>query len=99
MKHLTALLAALLFTTACATTQELSPRSDLRPIPAGTDDDCQAACVNGRRLRCVFAENTPEGGTCEAMCHNSETSGYVSMRPACMAKATSCEQADDCSNQ
>lgn len=84
---------------ACATYQELSPQSVPTTVTPGSEEDCKAACANGRTLRCEFSENTPDGGTCEAMCRNAESSGYTSMHPACVAQAKSCEQADDCANQ
>ncbi len=95
---LIALLTLPLSTAGCDP-HEFAPRAVPQDPHSGTAEDCAAACKNGRKLACVFAENTPEGGTCEAVCLNSETSGYASMNPACMAQAKSCEQADDCANQ
>ncbi len=94
-----ALLVLSAITVSCTTYQEFSPHSAPTEQHPGSDQDCKNACAQGRALHCAFAEDTPAGGTCEEVCRNSETSGYASMNPACMAKAKSCEQADDCANQ
>lgn len=103
MKKLAVLVAVIalpsLSVNACATYQDISPKSVPTTVTPGSDDDCKAACANGRALHCVFAESTPGGGSCEEVCHNSETSGYASMHPACIAQAKTCERADDCANE
>lgn len=86
---------------ACATYDSITPPAPVSPVAVvpGTDTDCGAACANGRKLGCEFGKDTAAGATCEAVCHNSETSSYVTMNPRCMAMAASCDAADACSNQ
>ncbi len=69
------------------------------PLRAGTDADCAAMCENLRKLHCVAGDPTPKGAPCEAVCQNTESSGYASENPRCQAKASSCETADACSDE
>lgn len=69
------------------------------PIPTGTPSDCQDACDNLRKLHCPAGDPTAKGASCEAVCINTESSGYASMNPRCEAKATSCDAADACSEE
>jgi len=66
------------------------------PISAGTPDDCRAMCENLRRLHCVSGEPTPKGASCEAVCENTEASGYATENPLCQAHVKTCEAADAC---
>lgn len=68
------------------------------PVAAGTEADCQAACAALRAHHCPDGDPTPRGGTCEAVCLNTERSGYASMHPACVAKIDSCAGEDACAN-
>lgn len=69
------------------------------PLPTGTPSDCQAACDNLRKLHCPAGEPTAKGASCEAVCINTESSGYASMNPRCEAKASSCDAADACADE
>lgn len=73
------------------------PENHNAPLPTGSADDCHQACETGRKLHCLYAEPTPEGGSCEDVCNNTESSGYASMNPRCLKAITACEQEADCS--
>lgn len=86
-----------LFISACSPPAILRPPENHNaPLPTGTAEDCHAACETGRKLHCLYAEPTPEGGSCEDVCNNTETSGYASMNPGCLKAITACEQEVDC---
>ena len=68
-----------------------------QPTDAGDPDACAAACATLDRLGCEASNPTPEGGSCVAVCLNVETSGYVTLHPACVAVSTSCDAAAACS--
>ena len=70
----------------------------------GTPDDCAAACANLEQLGCDGAEGSPgvdeEYGTeddvpCEDVCRDVMEGG-ITMHPACVAAAESCEAVDEC---
>jgi hypothetical protein len=72
---------------------------------SGTPDDCEAACERIEELGCDGAEGSPgpdeEYGTkddvpCVEVCRNVMIEGGVSMHPACVSDAESCEAADAC---
>jgi hypothetical protein len=73
-----------------------APTPGPAPVDAGLLDDCRRACQRLAELKCPEAEPTPDGGTCVDVCWNAESSGYVTMRPACVAEITACDQIDDC---
>lgn len=74
---------------------------------SGTPDDCPAACDNLDRLECDGADGSPgpdeEFGTaddrpCEAVCRGVMGEG-VTMHPACVADAESCDAVEECFNR
>lgn len=68
------------------------------PLQTGTDADCAAMCIHLRGLHCPAGEPTTKGAPCEAVCMNTESSGYASENPRCQAKAVSCAAADACAD-
>lgn len=69
------------------------------PLPTGNEADCSAMCSHLRDLHCPAGDPTPKGAPCEAVCLNTETSGYASENPRCQAKAPSCDAADACADE
>lgn len=66
------------------------------PNPSPGDiDACAAKCARLAELGCETAGPTPEGATCEDRCETAERSGYTTTHPACVAEATSCEDAEE----
>lgn len=64
--------------------------------PKGEPEACPAACAKLRELGCEEAEPTPNGATCEDVCKSIETSNLVSVGPACVARAETCESVGEC---
>ena len=95
------LIQALLFATGCSAYSSIAPPpvNHNGPLPTGSDADCSAMCINLRKLHCPAGDPTPKGAPCEAVCQNTESSGYASENPRCQAKASSCEAADACSDE
>jgi hypothetical protein len=86
----------LLVLAACSTYSNLKPPVALTP---GTTDDCALACLHLRALHCKSGDPTPAGATCEAVCQNTETSGYASENPKCLAQVKACGAEEDaCAN-
>jgi hypothetical protein len=82
---------------ACVNAGSVPPPVDHNgPLPTGTDADCSAMCTHLRALHCPAGAPTPKGAPCEAVCMNTESSGYASENPRCQAKALSCDAADAC---
>lgn len=80
---------------SCATYSSITPV----PLTPGTADDCAQACQHLRALGCASGNPTEQGGTCESICQNTETSGYASENPKCLAAVKSCGAEEDaCSN-
>jgi hypothetical protein len=75
------------------------PANHNGPLATGTPADCSAMCANLRILHCPAGDPTPKGAPCEAVCENTESSGYASENPRCQAKAASCDAADACSDE
>jgi len=67
-----------------------------QPVDAGTPADCKAACDRLAELDCPEAQPTPEGGTCVDVCLNVEQSGYTTLDPLCLARATTCDAVQAC---
>jgi hypothetical protein len=69
-----------------------------KPGPDGEGDpaSCADACAHLDELGCPEAEPTPEGATCVEVCENVETSGTVTLNPACVIEITACAQVDEC---
>jgi hypothetical protein len=63
---------------------------------AATPGTCGGVCANGRRLGCAFAQNTPQGASCEDVCNNLERSGVTSWDLSCRSVARSCAEVDQC---
>jgi hypothetical protein len=64
----------------------------------GGASDCERACANLQRLGCP--EGNPGGGdSCMAQCQDIEASGIATVRPACQATITSCDQIDRCAGE
>lgn len=66
------------------------------PVDGGSLEDCERACATLARLGCDEAEPTTDGGTCVDVCWNAESSGYYTMRPACVAEIETCAEMDEC---
>jgi hypothetical protein len=64
------------------------------PARSPAADACEAACARLEALGCDAARLGPSGSTCEAACELVELSGRATLHPACVALATSCEEAD-----
>ena len=97
----TACVSLALVLLSCATYDSslLPPKSPSTTAAPGTESDCERACANGKKIGCDWAEPTPEGGTCLAVCTNAESSGFTSMHPQCLAGAHDCAEADACGEQ
>ena len=67
------------------------------PWPEGRPELCEAACDNLQRLGCEEGHPTPDGDTCQDWCESVETSGFISINPACLASIRKCEEIEDCS--
>jgi hypothetical protein len=68
------------------------------PAPdAGDPASCADACAHLEELGCEEAEPTPEGATCEEVCEAVESSGTVTLNPACVLQIETCEEIDGCS--
>ncbi len=87
---------------ACSAFSSIAPPAPVNhngPLPTGSDADCAAMCVRLRSLHCPAGDPTPKGVPCEAVCQNTESSGYVSENPRCQAMAPSCDAADACADE
>jgi hypothetical protein len=85
---------------ACGAATSLTPPVNHNgPLPTGNEQDCANACTNLRYHGCPAGNPTPEGAPCETVCLNTESSGYASMNPRCVAKALDCSTADACSDE
>jgi hypothetical protein len=69
-----------------------------KPPPDGEGDpaSCVDACAHLDELGCPEAEPTPEGATCVEVCRNVETSGTITLNPACVVEIDECAQVDEC---
>ena len=76
------------------------------PVPVEPEDPdktytCETACQHlrgddGSGLNCEEGQDTPNSGTCEAVCKN--TIGTPTEMPVeCMSKVTDCSQTESCS--
>lgn len=82
---------------ACNPLNPLPPATPLDPPPTpGTAADCKAACAHLVALHCPSGDPTPQGGTCEQVCLNTEESGYASMNPRCLAQIKACADEEAC---
>jgi hypothetical protein len=66
------------------------------PKPPVGAPSYETACARGRELGCAWSRPTPNGGTCEAVLHNTEDSGIVVVGVECLTMAESCAAADRC---
>lgn len=85
---------ALCLAGACSLPPTMPP-SRLVPVQ-GDPSGCPAACERFESLGCPEAEPTPDGATCVDVCRNAETSGYLTVKPSCIASAESCDEAREC---
>ena len=98
MKLTTAILTAITL-AGCTPYSNLPPVVNHNgPIPTGTPADCAAACTTLRAHHCAAGDPTPKGASCEDVCQNTESSGYASMNPRCVATSADCAAADACSD-
>lgn len=71
----------------------------VEPTPVQPDDpafNCSTACVRLRDLNCSAGENTAGGATCEQVCENVRTSGFVVWNMKCRSLAGSCDAVELC---
>jgi hypothetical protein len=66
------------------------------PPPPYPEVTCEEVCEHWRALDCKEAEPTAEGGSCEAVCANVQSSGIIQWNLGCRAKIESCDQLDSC---
>lgn len=94
-------LLLLALTEACSPSAALTPpvANHNGPLPTGTEADCSAMCVHLRAIHCPAGDPTPKGAPCEAVCLNTESSGYASENPRCQSTAATCDAADACADQ
>lgn len=99
------LVAALLAIGCSTVTPPVPPGPDYPPIEPTKPGDCAAACATLRQLECPWAETTPgpdgvlgnaDDGTCEAVCADRERMPETTLNPACVSRATSCDEAERC---
>ena len=78
---------------------EPAPVVDQKTEPeAGIEGTCAHACDRLRVLGCREAEPTPRGATCEDVCENIQSSGFIEWDLACRAAIQGCEAVDLCEN-
>jgi hypothetical protein len=76
--------AIALFVTSCAHTPTPAPSVD-----AGGPVTCASVCDRGTVIGCLWAQPTPHGASCEAVCLNAANAGQPwDLRG--LASATSC---------
>jgi hypothetical protein len=66
----------------------------LPPRPPVTET-CANACANLRRLGCPEGEPTEAGASCEQVCDNAQASP-APLPTGCVAQATTCDAATNC---
>lgn len=66
--------------------------------PAGgySVPDCNAACVNLRKLGCEDGYRRPGEDTCYIVCKRAQTSGVMDFKPKCVASKTTIEGVRSC---
>jgi len=64
------------------------------PLNPDGGASCPAACARLRVLGCPWAAPTPAGATCEQRCEATESTGYTTAHPQCVAVARDCDEAD-----
>lgn len=80
--------------------REPTPRPEPAPLgDSAAPGDCSAACSHLRDLGCPAGQPTPKGASCEEVCQSTEDSGVVTLNPACVARAASCDAVDNCTRQ
>lgn len=83
----------LLFTAGC----QPQPKPDPGPNPPPKVTGCAAACANVRAIGgCDGWQDVDGGETCEQMCGGVQASGEVKLDLACVARASTCSEVDDC---
>jgi hypothetical protein len=69
---------------SCAHTPTPAPSAD-----AGGSVTCASVCDRGSTLGCLWAQPTPHGASCEAVCLNAANAGQP-WDVAALSKATAC---------
>lgn len=72
-----------------------SPPPHPSPEPPAPEA-CVVACERLQELGCPEGDPTPAGASCVEVCRATETSGLVTLRPACVARIQSCEAIEGC---
>jgi hypothetical protein len=68
------------------------------PAPGGDVDDCGAACQRIHELGCAASWGLEDNdGDCLTFCQSIETGGDLSICPALVARAQSCDEIDQVS--
>lgn len=63
------------------------------PLPA----TCGGACANMRARSCELGKPTPRGASCEQVCERVQReNGRAGFNTSCVARATTCAEADSC---
>ena len=90
MKTLLALLFVAVFSTAsnCGSTQ----LPDAAPAPVAPS--CATACARAAALGCDYAQPSPDGVTCEAVCKNAQ--GLFRWDLACRTGISACADVLGC---
>lgn len=68
-----------------------------RPVPGA--DACALACDHGAELGCAFAQSTPNGASCTDVCLATEATGWSTMHPTCILRASTCADAERYSSE
>ena len=64
-----------------------------QPKPPAPHEVCMSACERLGELGCPEAEPTKKGATCVQVCVETESTGWTTMHPSCIAAAKTCEDA------
>ena len=82
---LLAFVFAVLGCQSCATSPTPAPNGDGGTVTSS----CASACAKGTKLKCVWANPTPEGATCVQVCTNAAAT--VPWNVSALTAATSCQ--------
>jgi hypothetical protein len=83
----------ILLTLACASGPNPPPS---RKLPDGSSATCATACARLAELACEAAAPTEDGSTCEDVCRNSLATLYSRIDVACLTRAPSCVESEQC---
>lgn len=88
-------LALVLLALSAAFCDPPPPAPPLGPEDGGGERDCPAACATMTRLGCLELWGIdPADGDCTEFCVEVERRGDVTLCPAHIARASSCEEAE-----